>query len=49
MADFHKPLDFRRSDSRGWAGEPDLVPVYALAACLIAGALVFLIGAVAHL
>jgi hypothetical protein len=50
MADPLKPLDLPRTpDSKGWAGEPDLAAVYALAACLAVGAMIFLFSAVARL
>lgn len=39
----------KRPDSWGWAGEPDLAAVYALIACLVAGAIAFLLGAVGRL
>jgi hypothetical protein len=49
VADSPKPLDHNDSDSRGWAGEPDLAAVYALGVCLIIGAAIFLLGAVARI
>ncbi|MEP7210535.1 MAG: hypothetical protein ABI740_06835 [Alphaproteobacteria bacterium] len=49
MANFPQRLDPRQMDPRRWAGEPDMIPVYAMVVCLIVGALILLLGAAARI